>query len=695
MSAAANDCRIDPRAVLDGVADLVFVLGADGALLDINDTACRLLGWSRAAWMGRSVLDLVHPDDAAMAISSIGALQDKRVGTPIELRVGDSAGNWHWMEVVGTNHLREDGISGLLCVARDITQRRMWEVAGNDTARLEQIVQHAPSITMLLDRNGVVASVNVAFTRLLGHDPSVVVGRQLADFVDPRSLPQLEAALLTAKGPHRSASVELMMRTMSGGSHPIRFDLADLLDDPVVTGIIVSGYDISELRLVRQELEFIARHDPLTGLANRSLLLEWIDEILSAGPGLAVLFIDLDRFKPINDLYGHDVGDDVLRQVADRLVDVVRVGDMVARVGGDEFVVLAVNVSGWSDARDLADRIEVSLGTPYLLDVGPVKLGASVGIALSDPSSTVAGLLTAADVQMYHAKSERRGGTLPTSIDRRHVASDRRDLAIDLAAGLGRGEIVAYLQPVVDLRTGGIVGMEALARWNHPRRGLLRPSSFIELVDDAGLDAALGDAVLVSACDVLSEARALGFDLELGINLSLGQLTTADLCAHIAATVSPFGLSMSRLVVEITERATLLRHVPRGCPTPEETLADLHRAGVSLSLDDFGTGHSSLNHVRRFPLTSIKVDRTFVAAMENRREDHAVVEVVVGLARALNLSVVSEGVENAAQLDMLRALGCDRAQGYYLGEPIEPAAVGGWLRDQRRFGTVSALASPR
>ncbi|MCU1387571.1 MAG: hypothetical protein JWL72_909, partial [Ilumatobacteraceae bacterium] len=200
MSAPVNDCWIDPRAVLDGVADLVFVLGADGALLDINDTASKLLGWPRAAWLGRSVLDLVHPDDAAMAISSIAALQDKQVGTPIELRVGDSTGGWHWMEVIGTNHLREDGLSGLLCVARDITQRRMWEVAGNDTARLQQIVQHAPSITMLLDADGVVSSVNVAFTRMLGHDPSVVVGSPLAEFVDPRSLADLEATLLSAKG---------------------------------------------------------------------------------------------------------------------------------------------------------------------------------------------------------------------------------------------------------------------------------------------------------------------------------------------------------------------------------------------------------------------------------------------------------------------------------------------------------------
>ncbi|MCU1396529.1 MAG: sensor-containing diguanylate cyclase/phosphodiesterase [Ilumatobacteraceae bacterium] len=681
---------VDPRAALDALPDLVFVLSPDGDLLDINEAGTRLLGWQRPQWLGRSVFDVVHPDDLAMAISSLAALQDKEIGTPVEVRVRDTEGDWHWMEVIGANHLLDGGVSGLICAARDITQRRMWEVAGGDAARLQQIVQHSPSITMLLDADGLVASVNVAFTRLLGHDPSKVVGMPLASFVEARSLPHLQRALEQLRAADRRASVELSMRTTHGEARPIRFELADLLDDPVVHGIIASGSDISELRLVRQELEFIARHDPLTGLANRSLLIQWLDEILAAAPKVAVLFIDLDRFKPINDLYGHDVGDAVLRQVAKRLLEAVRVGDMVARVGGDEFVALAVDVDDWSDARELADRIESSLGLPYLLDVGPVKIGASVGVSLADPSSTVSTLLAAADVQMYHAKRERRGGSQPTSIDRRRVATDRRDLAIELASGLDLGEVVAHLQPVLDLQSGAIVGMEALARWNHPRRGLLRPSSFIDLVDDAGLDTLLGDAVLVSACAALSEAKALGFDLELGINLSLGQLTTNGLCAHIRDIITAYGIPMSRLVVEITERATLLRHVPRGCPTPEETLDELHHAGVSLSLDDFGTGHSSLNHVRRFPLSSIKVDRAFVTAMALRREDHAVVEVVVGLARALGLSVVAEGVETAAQLEMLRALGCDRAQGYLLGEPMPAAAVGRWLRDRRRFGDAAA-----
>ena len=691
VPARSSSERIDPEAVLEGMPDIVFVLGPDGSILYVNRSGEQRLGWQLDAWIGRSVMDIVHPDDIAVALSSIVSMLGKDVGTPVELRVVDAVGDWLWVEVVGANHLLDDGVEGLLCVARDITQRRMWEVAGGDAARLQQVLHHAPSITMLLDGDGVVGSVNTAFTRLLGHDPSVVVGAPLANFVEAGSLETLSGALGQLHGPDRAASVELRMRTLAAGqSRPVRFELVDLGDDPVVQGIIATGSDITELQLVRHELEFIAKHDPLTGLANRSLLREWLEGMLHGDPCIAVLYIDLDRFKQINDLYGHEIGDAVLRQVAERLTELVRVGDVVARVGGDEFVAIACNMTDWDGALDLADRIEAELSRPYLLEVGPVRIGASVGVAMSDASSTVAGLLSAADVHMYGAKAERSGtADDPPTQDRRRPQRDRRTLAIELAAGLGRGEVVAHLQPVFDLRTGDVVGMEALARWQHPQRGLLRPSMFIDLVDDAGLDTALGDAVVLSAGHALADFRAIGFDLELSINLSIGQLTTAGLCAHLAEIAGSTGLHLSRLVVEITERATMSRRVPRGCPTPEQTLEELHRAGVTLSLDDFGTGHASLTHVRRFPLSSIKVDRTFVAAMEREERDRAVVEVVVGLARALGLTVVAEGVETATQLDMLRALGCDRAQGYLLGQPMDATTAVAWLTERRRFSGQS------
>lgn len=672
--------ELDAYALLDGLPDVVIIVDDAGCLRYTNASAERQLRWIGDKWMGRSVLDLLHPDDLAGAMASMGTIQGKDYGTPVEVRVADADGGWHWMEVVGANHLHNDEISGLVLVARDITQRRMWEIAGADVARFQQVIQHSPSITMLLDSDGVVTSVNGAFTRLLGFDPSVVIGEKLMTFVSPDSVPALNDALATLGRDHHSVSIELSMNRLGKDERrPIRFELADLMSDPVVAGIIVSGYDVTELQRVREELEQMARHDALTGLANRSLLLTCLDNYLSVDRSVAVVFIDLDRFKPVNDLFGHVAGDELLREVARRLEQVVRPGDTVARVGGDEFVALAPGIGGWAAASALAERIESALSQPYNLGVGPVKIGASVGVAISDPFSTVASLLADADVRMYEAKSDRRGMTTRAMVERRRSATERRRLADELAVGLKRGEVVAHLQPIMDLATGDIVGLEALARWNHPDLGVLTPASFMDLVEDAGLDLPFGAAVLKSSCRTMETLKAHGLRIPVALNLSIGQLANPGLCVQMESVINAHGLEMNQFVIEITERATLTRHASIGMSSPDETLRELHAAGAALSLDDFGTGFSSLTHVRRFPLSSLKVDQTFVAGMCDHPEDRAVVEVVVGLARALGLTVVAEGVETLQQWDMLRLMGCDHAQGFLMSPPLASDAAVRWI----------------
>ena len=671
---------IDAMVLLDCLPDVVLVLDEAGCLRYANAAAERQLGWTRETWMGRSAFDLLHPDDLAVAAASMGTMQGKEYGTPVEVRVSDADGGWHLMEIVGANHHQHAKVGGLVLVVRDITQRRMWEIAGGDVARFQQVIQHSPSITMLLDADGIVTSVNGAFTRLLGFDPSVVIGEPLSAFVANESLGSLVELMGSMSRDHLNTSVELSMKRLGRDElRPIRFEFADLVSDPVVAGIVVSGYDVTELQRVRNDLEQMARHDALTGLANRSLMLSCLDAYLAIGRPVAVVFIDLDRFKPVNDLFGHEAGDELLAQVAVRLALAVRPGDVVARVGGDEFVVLAPGISGWTSATLLAERIEGALSAPYELSVGPVKVGASAGVAISDSMSSVASLLADADLRMYEAKSERRGTTTRAAGEPRRNASERRQLADALAAGIGRGEVVAHLQPIIDLHSRKLVGVEALARWNHPDLGELAPASFLDLVEDAGLDMPFGAAVLESACRTLEILNVRGIHVPLAVNLSVGQLVHPSLCEQVIRTVTDHGLEMEHLIIEITERAMLTRHAAAGMSSPDETLQKLRAAGAALSLDDFGTGFSSLTHVRRFPLASLKIDQTFVAGMETCAEDRAVVEVVVGLARGLGLQVVAEGVETAKQWEMLRQVGCDHAQGYLMSRPLDADAAVSWI----------------
>lgn len=670
---------MDAQQLLDGLPDLVMMIGPSGGIEYLNATVERVLGWQPSEWIGRSILDIVHPDDVAGVMSSISALQGHELGTPIEMRVIDVDGEWHWMEVIGANP-RDDALSGLVCVARDITQRRMWEVAGGDVARFQQVVQHAAAITLLVDEAGVVASVNAAFARLLGHDPSVVVGRPLDDFITPHHRGRWVESVRRLVNGRRGSAVELLMtRSVGGDPRPIRFELINLLDDPVVGGIVVSGHDLTDLQQARDDLEHLASHDALTGLGNRSLLLEGIEQSLMVGASIAVVFIDLDRFKPVNDLYGHEAGDAVLCQVAARLLRVVRPADLVARVGGDEFVVLAKDITTALAARQLADRIEAELNEPFTIDDATVRVGASVGVSVSDVDSTVVSLLSDADVQMYDSKLRRRGLPVRPMPDRRRGAIERRRLAEDLAVGIERGEVVAHLQPIVDLSNGALVSVEALARWNHPELGLLQPADFIDLVEDAALDVPFGDAVLSSAAATMARLHGLGVRPTLAINLSVGQLSHRGLTQRIKDAVGEHGLTMQDLVVEITERSTLTRTAAVGASSPEATLHALDAEGAGLSLDDFGTGHSSLTHVRRYPLRSIKIDHTFVAGMSSHPEDLAVVDVVIGLGRALDLDVIAEGIESTEQYQQLLSLGCGFGQGFLISPALDPDAFVGWI----------------
>jgi diguanylate cyclase (GGDEF)-like protein/PAS domain S-box-containing protein len=663
--------------LLASLPDSVFVLDSSGTLVFANEGVSRALGWNREEWIGRNALEVVHPDDLAMALVSLESVGGKAVGSPIDIRLRTADGSWRYFEIVGANLLDDPEIAGIVVVARDLTERRRFEVATNDHDRFRILVHNSAAITMLLDRDGSVTSVSGAFARILGHDPEFAIGEPLLGYVIDTQKARVSAALLDATLSPGTTTFEATLHHRDGvRTVPLELSAVNLLDDPVVEGLVVTAYDITPLREAQDSLQYLASHDPLTDLANRTLLVERLDEALARAPErgpVTVFFIDLDRFKPVNDLLGHEAGDHLLMEVANRLTTVARGDDTVARLGGDEFVVVAEHVDSLATVQAIARRIEEALCAPVELGAGPSQVFASVGFARSDENSTSESLLADADGAMYLVKAERRGDIRKTVVR----VSERRAVAEGLITALRENQLLVYYQPVVDLASGEIDGVEALVRWQHPERGLLFPGDFIAVAEEAGLDIPLGRAVLGQACAQLARWRAAGVaeTFSIAVNMSAAQLADGTFPETVREVLSDTGVPAANVCLEITERDALERS-GRGSDRPvNASLTALRKVGVQLAIDDFGTGYSSLSHLRQFPVDVLKVDRSFVNGLGRNRNDSSIVRAVVSLARAMELTTIAEGVEQPEQADQLAAMGCNRAQGFLYSRAVPPEAL--------------------
>ena len=440
---------------------------------------------------------------------------------------------------------------------------------------------------------------------------------------------------------------------------------------------------VAELRDVQGQLQYQAQHDPLTGLANRSLFSQQVREALEPGsPGeVAVMFIDLDDFKGVNDTLGRAVGDELLRGVAARLLRSVRTEDVVARLGGDEFAVLVRRLSDVErGAVELAERTLKSFALPVTAGEELLVVSLSIGIATSHHTRTHAEeLLRDADLATYHSKEagKRRFSVFTPAM--RDSIVRRHDLKADLEHAIERRELVVQYQPIVDLTTGQTVSVEALVRWNHPGRGRIPPLEFIPLAEETGLIVPLGRYVLEEACARVGERHP---DLLVQVNLSAIELEHPDLLETITSVIRRTGIAPERLVLEVTE-TLLVKDAVRGA----EMLQQLRELGVQLALDDFGTGYSSLSYLRNLPLDTLKIAREFVEGLAFSDHDAAFVRLIVGLAKTVGLKVVAEGIETRAQLDMLREIGCDLGQGYYFAAPMDVDAD--WLSARVEHAPVS------
>jgi diguanylate cyclase (GGDEF)-like protein/PAS domain S-box-containing protein len=546
--------------------------------------------------------------------------------------------------------------------------------------RYRSLVQNSSDTTLVLGTAGVILYASPATRSLLGRDPAELIGRRASELVHPddraRVEPELAELLRTAD------VIDPLQFRLAHSNGTWRFAEAvvtDMRDRSSVGGYVVNVRDITERKEAEEKLAHQALHDPLTNLPNRLLLVDRLRNAIARcqrhdGPPPVVMFLDLDRFKLVNDSLGHGAGDELLVAVAQRLQAVVRASDTLSRFGGDEFVILCEGMASQDDVMALAERAMLSIDQPFVINGEQFHIGVSIGVAfVDDDGPSPEELLGDADYAMYLAKARSGQGRVQLFDQAtRAVARQRVHTETALARALERDELVVFYQPIVETSTRRWVGVEALLRWQHPTRGLLAPAEFLDAAEQTGLIVPIGSWVLSEACRQVQQwNRDLPEDehLAVSVNLSGRQLTEPDLAETIAASlrdanIDPHAL---RLVLEVTE--TLL---PADEDEARRRLIELHELGIQLAIDDFGTGYSSLRYVRDLPISTIKIDRSFVSGLGYSDHDEAIVNAVTQLARTLGLRVVAEGVETEAQFAFLARVGCDYSQGYLFGRPQPP-----------------------
>ncbi len=687
-----SESRSQMETLLNALPDPVWLKDSEGVFLACNRAFARILGVPAADILGRTNYDFSSTEQADLFRrkdqEAIVAGQPK----VSEVWVPDAeTGQPMLLETIKTALPGAAGRPiGVLGIARNITERKRAE---ENLHLMSRVFSNSGEAILICDADNRILAVNREFTKLTGYSQEEALGR------DPRFLSsgdtprEVYRAMWRALADHDHWQGELWDRRKSGEAYPKRLSIAAVRDaDGNIINFIGSFEDITERKRAEDKIRHLAHHDALTGLPNRFSLHERMDQSIAfarrSGTRMAVMLIDLDHFKTINDTLGHHVGDQLLIQVAQRLEASVRASDIVARLGGDEFVVVLAGLDAGADALQIADHIVARIAEPYTVAGKELRTAPSVGICFyPDDAREIGDLIKNADIAMYHAKANGRGNYQLYTEKMRAEVTRRVTVENELETALREGQFVLHYQPQVEAHSGRVLGVEALLRWRHPVHGMIYPGDFIAIAEESRLIVPLGQWVLEEACRQLRRWHDAGHaELHVSVNLSAVQFQDDDLPALIRKTLDDTGLAPRHLHLEITESMAM--------QNPEQNIVmmkALARIGVKLALDDFGTGYSSLAYLKLFPIDIVKIDRSFVKDIESDENDAAICEMTMLLAQKLGLCAVAEGVETEAQLAFLSRIGCQWIQGYLFSKPLPAAEIGEFIAGFR-LADASAVA---
>ncbi|PVZ20035.1 MULTISPECIES: bifunctional diguanylate cyclase/phosphodiesterase [unclassified Pseudomonas] len=670
------------KVLVQGVVDYaIYLLTPEGIVANWNAGAQRAKGYTAEEIVGQHFSVFYSAADRAARLPEKGLeIARERGHFQAEGWRYRKDGSAFWsMVVIDALHGDDGTLLGFAKVTRDITERRkaqeLVEQQKDELARLssflEVIVANIPSSVIVEDAvSRSVLLVNRQAERLFGIAPQQWRGQQLHQHLEARVADYLDHVVDEAMRSGAPFRDEGVLPTALGPRSLRTTGQVILGADPRSRYVLLINDDVTDERAATAQIHHMAHHDILTGLPNRALFRQRLDTALASPapsrPVTAVLCLDMDNFKRVNDALGHGVGDALLRALASRLRQELREHDLLARLGGDEFAVVLPGLAGAPGAAVSAQRLIDAVRAPFLIDGHTVSVGLSIGIALA-PGDHDTGdqLLRCADMALYEAKRNGRNRFEYFRLEMDEAARRRRAIEMDLREAIAKQQLELYYQPIIDMGHNTVTGYEALIRWPHPQRGLVMPLDFIPIAEETGLIHDVGALALHLAC---REAASWQSDQTVAVNLSPIQFKSGRLQALVVSALAESGLAPQRLELEITESVLL-----DDSEGNIQTLKALKALGVRIALDDFGTGYSSLSYLRSFPFDKIKIDKSFVHDMHNSRESLAIIRAITGMSRSLEIQITAEGVETREQYDRLRGEGCSHFQGYLFGRPV-PAA---------------------